>query len=214
MPLANDELKSKVLLAIKKLPESFNSAKSNWQFKLSIILSVVLLIMILLNIVNSVYFFIPPQTKDNATQTSVNMHSNSVLYQQISHWHLFGVSATSGIAVTQLSIKLTGILIDMQSKQATAIIDTPDGKEKIYHIGDALADGAIIYSISPHEVIIQYMGRMERLPLKPSLDNNGQQNSPENNTVISNPIESNPTINPELGDYLNMLQRLRNNFSR
>jgi type II secretion system protein C len=211
---------SKLLSNFRNLPHSIKYSKLNWRYQISILMSVILLIMILQNIISTIYFFLPQHNKVDTTFTNPGNVQSKTSYAKISQWHLFGVAAPSGLAVTQLSIKLTGIVIDYRNNQTTAIIATPEGKEKIYHVGDSLPGGAIIYAISPREVIIQYMGRMERLPLKAAAVNNVQQNNSLDNAAIATPTEpvpaehdpvgDNQNNNPQINKYMDMLKRFKN----
>ncbi len=212
----NEELKHKLL----SLSDKFShSVKTRWRSNISVLLSVILLLMITINIINTINFFIPQQIKRNAIQSlSEKIHSDLTLYQKIPHWHLFGISSSNTIAVTHLSLKLTGIIMDEEGRHSIAIIDTADGNEKLYRVGDTIPGGALIMAISSQEVIIQYLGRMERLPLHPIPDNNAPSNnqaiSPDNNNPDNNNTGYNPGTNyprvPGIQNYLNMLKELRN----
>ncbi len=202
---------SKFLWDFNKVSQSIKSAKIDWRKSISIILSMILLIMILQNIIGTAYFFLPQRDKFNTVPPAVNTQMKKVSYKDISRWHLLGIAGINNLAVTQLSLKLTGILIDEGSKEAKAIIVTPDGKEKIYKVGDVLSGGARIYLISPREVIIQYMSRMERLPLKASQVNNVPSNNLPDNSAISTPTGTgSDDINPQINNYMNLLKRFKN----
>lgn len=204
-------LKDRFITFSDKLYHSF---KAHWRTNTSIILSVVIVILMITNIIGTVSFFMPQQIKQNTSQPIADsLRTDVTLYQKIPHWHIFGIPPSKDLAVAHIAVKLTGIIIDVTGKQSIAIIALPDGKEKMFMVGDVLPGGALIYAITSQEVIIQYLGRLERLPLFPITENKVQNNTPSINPVDSNPTvipeNPNPSVTPNFENYRDMLKQLR-----
>ena len=213
--ILNEQRQSKISLLFDKFAESTKSSQINWRSTISKLLSIVMVLMIMLTLFNTVMFFMPAHSKATPSQTvSPAQPNDAALYQKIPQWHLFGLSEGNALVVTHLSLTLKGVLMDVSGKQSLAIIDTPDGNEKIYHAGDALPGGAVIYSIKAHEVIIRYLGNMERLPLAASTDNNAnsnnQSNTSDDNNSNTTPDYSAPNAIPGVQNYINLLKRFKN----
>lgn len=208
---SNEVLKDKFVSLSDKYYQGF---KSHWRSNISVLLTVFIVLLIIINIIGTINFFVPTEIKQNITQPiSDSLRSDIALYRKIPHWHIFGIPPAKDLAVAHISVKLSGVILDVTGKQSIAIISTPDGKEKMYKVGDALPGGAVIYAITPQEVIIQYLGRLERLPLFLI-----QENKVQNNDPLINPINPSseikqdtpsPNITPGTENYKELLQQLR-----
>ncbi len=91
-----------------------------------------------------------------------NVHSSG-LYK-----HLFGMSATGDMPITNLELRVTGIAreADAQSENVSrAYISIAGGVSKIYQVGDSLPDGVKIYDITSDTVILENSGKLEKLPM-------------------------------------------------
>lgn len=104
---------------------------------------------------------------------------------QIADWHLFGQAvshddANTGVAETQLQLKLLGVFLLLQApKNAYAIIQAEDGQQKKYRPGDELPGGATLRSIEQMRVLLSHNNRQEFLAL--------QRNSTGSSATTENP---------------------------
>lgn len=93
-------------------------------------------------------------------------------YLQISEWHLFGQAeaatvSTSAIMATQLQLKLLGTFVSSAATTAiSAVIQSDDGSQKKYRIGDTLPGGAVLEEIFANRVLFTHNGRRESLALQ------------------------------------------------
>lgn len=71
---------------------------------------------------------------------------------------------SAAAAETTLDLKLHGAWVEADGKNS-AIIRTPDGKQKIFFVGDVICCGAELESVHPDEVIISRAGVRESLRL-------------------------------------------------
>lgn len=94
--------------------------------------------------------------------------ANARLIAAIPDQHLFGVSATGDMPVTNLQLTVTGIAreTDANSENASkAYISIAGAPSKIFQVGDTLPDGVKIYEITNDTVILENAGQLEKLPL-------------------------------------------------
>ncbi|WP_445366317.1 type II secretion system protein N [Methylomonas sp. BW4-1] len=91
---------------------------------------------------------------------------------EIGTWHLFGqspdsVSGDGAVAETQSQLKLLGILfLSKNPENASGIIQTDDGQQKKYRLGDELPGGAVLHSVEADRVLLKRGERRESLLLK------------------------------------------------
>lgn len=71
----------------------------------------------------------------------------------------------ANIQQSMLNLKVVGIIYSEQEGHSAAIIRTPDEKELLFHVGDALPGGVIIKKITPEGVLVGREGGLERLSL-------------------------------------------------
>lgn len=86
----------------------------------------------------------------------------------IPNQHLFGLSASGEMPVTNLQLRVTGIAIEANAlgeNVSKAYISIAGAASKIYQVGDSLPDGVKINDIKPDTVILENGGRLEKLPL-------------------------------------------------
>lgn len=94
--------------------------------------------------------------------------ANARLIASIPNQHLFGVSATGDMPVTNLELRVTGIVrqVNKQNENISkAYISIAGSPSKIYQVGDTLPDGVKIYEITTDTVILENGGQLEKLPL-------------------------------------------------
>lgn len=102
--------------------------------------------------------------------------SEGVAYQRIAGWHLFGKVAKAPppppevpkevpeeVPATQLRLSLRGVFHYPDVDRQRAIIASPDGKEDVYTVGDALPGGATLEDIGAQRVVLSRQGRLEAL---------------------------------------------------
>lgn len=94
-------------------------------------------------------------------------------YHLISEWHLFGqaeaaVMTSNGvIEETQLQLKLLGTFVSSAFTSAmSAVIQSDDGSQNKYKIGDTLPGGAVLEDIFATRVLLTHNGRRESLALQ------------------------------------------------
>ena len=111
---------------------------------------------------------IPP----SSTVSEVNV-TQSLDYQLIKEWHLFGESTvllsheTGDIKASDLPIKLLGVfLLPNQDNKSYAIIENEDKTQIKYRVGDQLPNGGIIQSIEKEQVILLNNQQTESLSIE------------------------------------------------
>lgn len=103
-----------------------------------------------------------------ASTVKLDSGTNAQLIANIPNQHLFGLSATGDMPITNLELRVTGIAreADAQSENISkAYISIAGGPSKIYQVGDSLPDGVKINDITPDTVILENAGKLEKLPL-------------------------------------------------
>jgi type II secretory pathway component PulC len=103
-----------------------------------------------------------------ATTINVDADANARLINSIPKLHLFGLSATRDMPITNLQLRVTGSAREANAKNentSKAYISTSGQPSKIYQVGDSLPDGVKIYEITPDTVILENAGQLEKLPL-------------------------------------------------
>lgn len=68
-----------------------------------------------------------------------------------------------GLPVTALPLSLHGVRADSASGRGSAIIAAGDGEQKVYGVGDSIADGATLAAIAADHVVIDRGGTREAL---------------------------------------------------
>lgn len=83
--------------------------------------------------------------------------------------HLFGQSFSNGsVPITNLQLRVIGIVKvenEINGSISKAYISISGNPGKIFQVGDRLPYGVKVYEITPHAVILQNDGRLEKLPL-------------------------------------------------
>jgi len=94
--------------------------------------------------------------------------ANARLIASIPEQHLFGISATGDMPVTNLELRVTGIARETNEANenvSKAYISIAGAPSKIFQVGDTLPDGVKIYQITTDTVILENAGQLEKLPL-------------------------------------------------
>lgn len=103
---------------------------------------------------------------ETPTLNNTNQLSDTVL--AIPDEHLFGSSKLGNMPITNLQLRVTGIVkVDAEQMGAysKAYISIAGQASKIYQIGDTLPYGVKVYDITSDAVILENDGRLEKLPL-------------------------------------------------
>ena len=103
-----------------------------------------------------------------APAVKMDTDANARLIATIPDQHLFGISATGDMPVTNLQLRVTGIARETDANNdniSKAYISIAGGPSKIFQVGDTLPDGVKIYEITPDTVILENAGQLEKLPL-------------------------------------------------
>jgi hypothetical protein len=83
--------------------------------------------------------------------------------------HLLGqpiiILSTEGIPITNLPLRLMGIMHGIPAAHSTALIAEEDERAKVYEAGDSLPSGVKIHAITQNGVILLNEGQLEKLPL-------------------------------------------------
>jgi type II secretory pathway component PulC len=98
----------------------------------------------------------------------LNNDSGARLIATIPSQHLFGLSTTGDMPITNLQLRVTGIARETDAHNeniSKAYISISGGPSKIFQVGDNLPDGVKIYEITPDTVILENAGQLEKLPL-------------------------------------------------
>jgi type II secretory pathway component PulC len=103
-----------------------------------------------------------------APVVNVDVDANARLIAAIPDQHLFGLSATGDMPVTNLQLRVTGIARETDANNTNiskAYISIAGSPSKIFQVGDTLPDGVKIYEITSDTVILENAGQLEKLPL-------------------------------------------------
>lgn len=85
-------------------------------------------------------------------------------------WPIFGVYLPKqlggmGVKQSHLQLKLVGVLYSSKLSDSQVILQTNEGEEKIFSVGDTLPGGAVLRSISADGILILFHGELEQLSL-------------------------------------------------
>jgi general secretion pathway protein C len=106
--------------------------------------------------------------KTFANTSKIDSNTNSKLIAAIPSQHLFGLAATGDMPITNLELRVTGIVRQANAQHentSKAYISIAGAPSKIYQVGDTLPDGVKIYDITTDTVILENSGQLEKLPL-------------------------------------------------
>lgn len=134
--------------------------------KFSLILSGLLLIYTLTSQIHNLW---PPQATALPNISKQIQKSANLAIPDIAQWHLFGISNlptdSGNMRITQLQLKLVGILAGNSSNTAQAIIAEPGEEARVYNIGDVVPGGATLSQVLADGVILSHNNQLEKLPL-------------------------------------------------
>jgi general secretion pathway protein C len=71
--------------------------------------------------------------------------------------------AAAELPVTALPFSLHGVRADSATGRGSAILATGDGQQKVYAVGDTIADGVTLAAIAPDHVVLDRAGTREAL---------------------------------------------------
>ena len=74
----------------------------------------------------------------------------------------------SPLVVTSLNLKLFGVREDRASGRGSAIISTPDGRQRSFAVGEEIVPGVTLVAVGPDSVTINRSGTQEQLFLDQS----------------------------------------------
>jgi general secretion pathway protein C len=115
---------------------------------------------------------------------------------------------------TNLKLKLHGIYYSSNSEASFAMITTPNGKSKPYHVNESLPGGILIHEILPKHVILLRNRRYESLHLIGYQENKGSQTKRGNAKNMHNTPISNKSPEKLLGYYQKQLQTRPNRLMK
>lgn len=121
-------------------------------------------VLFLVTFINVIYDWVPSK-QNTVVQSVIHVPHRTYQLQDISTWHLMGLSPSSDLPETNLQLTLQGVLTMPNSQRASAIIAGPDEKANVYRPGDLLPGGAILDKVMSDKVIIKNRGKLEELPL-------------------------------------------------
>ncbi len=106
--------------------------------------------------------------KSFTSSVKIDSNANAKLIAAIPDQHLFGLAATGDMPITNLELRVTGIVRQANAQNeniSKAYISIAGGPSKIYQVGESLPDGVKIYDITADTVILENSGQLEKLPL-------------------------------------------------
>ena len=103
-----------------------------------------------------------------AKPTMAAADTANTLITAIPNTHLFGKSFSGNVPITNLQLRVTGIVkasTEQNGAISKAYISMSGQPSKIYQTGDNLPAGVKIYDITSDAVILENDGHLEKLPL-------------------------------------------------
>lgn len=93
--------------------------------------------------------------------------NTKILIAHLPSAHLFGQSLARDVPITNLQLRVTGIVKSEKEEEALskAYISISGQPSKIYQLGDRLPYGVRVYAITKNAVILENNRRLEKLPL-------------------------------------------------
>lgn len=140
----------------------------NQRYLMAIAAGLALLVMMTLCYDISAWYFDWKLAHQTLTAKVKIDDSSARLIASIPNQHLFGLSETGEMPITNLQLRVTGIAREanaMGENVSKAYISIAGSPSKIYQVGDSLPDGVKINDIKPDTVILENGGRLEKLPL-------------------------------------------------
>lgn len=109
----------------------------------------------------------------------------------------FSLSAQSGTAVvTSLPLKLFGVRVDQATGRGSAIIETPDGVQQSFAVGDEVMPGIRLKAVAKDNVTIDRGGAAEQLYLDQSVPALVAQPVSEVGPATPAPVIASPPAKP------------------
>lgn len=108
----------------------------------------------------------PTNQAQTTSTTAINEIDQSVLVDfDLFHRDQQGlvIIQTNSAPETTLDLKVFGMRADSDGKNSSAIIETPDGKQWVYRVGDEIIPGVTLQSVEVDWVILNRNGTTERL---------------------------------------------------
>lgn len=111
----------------------------------------------------SLYHFYMP-----ATLNTQPIHATPSKMKRFALTHdLFGpyLPKDSTIKPSSLNIQLVGILYDKHAANASVILKDESQQEKSYTVSSTLPNGAVIKTIKPQYIIVDYLGELQKVTM-------------------------------------------------
>lgn len=106
-----------------------------------------------------------PLLNEPTVETVVDDKATSRIAAITTH-HLFGQALTGDVPLTNLQLRVTGIVKTLlQNVRSKAYISIAGQPSKIFQTGDELPYGVKIYDITAQAVIVENNGRLEKILL-------------------------------------------------
>lgn len=116
-----------------------------------------------------------PVTDEQAPPLAASNAVAAPDFLEIADWHLFGQYETSEpetaatLVETPLQLKLLGtFLLSGRSDGRYAIIQSADGLQQKYRVGEALPDEAVLQRVEKTRVVLKHLQRLESLAFAPN----------------------------------------------
>lgn len=150
---------------------AFDSIKKHVSSPISSqILCVVFVILIFWEIISDLTL-VPKLNQEVRLHTEVSLTKvqDEVISDSIKH-PLFGDYVPSnldaaGVRQSMLNLKVVGILFSENEKDSQVILQSPNGQEHFFHVGDNLPSGGTIKRITKEDVLVSRGGELERLSM-------------------------------------------------
>lgn len=82
---------------------------------------------------------------------------------QIAGAELFGRAAADNLPETSLQLTLRAVFTASDSRNATAVVETPDGKTQIIRVGASVGGDATLQEVHPNRIVLARNGALETL---------------------------------------------------
>jgi general secretion pathway protein C len=157
-------------MALSDLPDLPDFFTSKWGKWTAIIVSAAILCLILAQLFKLYHIFSKPITQETMPleQASITKADNN---NEIVNAHLFGQYVPKDlngqdIKKSLLNLKVVGIMLAQPGKFSQVILASPNGKQKVYRLGDTLPGGAKIKKIVENGILIEHNGQLESLQMQ------------------------------------------------
>lgn len=153
------------------------NAKSNRRFPLAGLIEIGLLALIAFVVVKAVITYVSPQSVWKPVVTAqpgeagpapiaapaLNLNFDPFYRQRAAITAAPAVTIGEDAPETSLDLKLFGLRADSADETGSAILETPDRKQKTYRVGDEIISGVVLRAVTKSYIVLDAEGSLERL---------------------------------------------------